>query len=75
MEIAQVARKGHFMNVMAKFYKHTETHLNNKLNDKPTMVYKQIFRIYSSTWVHQIVSCPHPCYPYATQHCSSGLTT
>jgi hypothetical protein len=42
-ETAQVVGKGHFMNALEKFYKHTETHLNNQLNDKSTVVYKQIF--------------------------------
>jgi hypothetical protein len=30
------------------------------------VVYKQIFWVYSSSWVHPIPSWPHPCYPYAT---------
>jgi hypothetical protein len=66
LEIVQVVSKGHFMNVLEKFDKCTETHLTNQLNDTSTMVYKQIFGIYSPTWVHQIASCPRPCYAYAT---------
>jgi hypothetical protein len=43
MEIVQVVGKGHFMNILEKFHKYIETHLNNQMNDKSALAYKQIF--------------------------------
>ena len=43
MEIVQVVGKGHHMNVLQKIHTNIETHLNNQLNDKSTLVYKKVF--------------------------------
>jgi len=60
------------MNVLAKFYKHIETHLNNQMNDKPTMVYKQIFEsTVQHGYTNSVVSTS--LLPLCNSHCSSGL--
>jgi hypothetical protein len=33
MEVLQVAKKGHFMNVLEKLCIYKETHMNNQLNE------------------------------------------
>jgi hypothetical protein len=43
MEVMQVVKKGHFMNVLEKFYIYKEIHMNNQLNEKSTVGHNRIF--------------------------------
>jgi hypothetical protein len=44
MEVVQVVGKGHFMNLLEKFYVYKETPVNKQLNNKSSVGCSRIFK-------------------------------